>query len=240
MSKLQIEVCFSPLLYDKYHSDSNVVVVCDILRATTSICTALGNGATEVIPIRSVEEARKYKEQGYMLAGEREGITLDFADFGNSPFNFTPERVAGKPIAYSTTNGTKAVFLGKDSKGVVIGAFINIAAVAHYLRQQRQNVLVLCAGWKGKFCLEDTLFAGALAETLMADGLYTTECDSAHAALDLWSIAKTDLMGYVQKMAQRERLRAKGLDDVLDYCFTIDTSSVVPVLVENKLVPIRL
>ena len=236
----QIETCFSPLLYDKYHKADNIVVVCDILRATTSICTALGNGATEVIPVRSVEEARQYKEQGYMLAGERDGITLDFADFGNSPFNFTAERVAGKPIVYCTTNGTKAVFLGKDSKGVVVGAFINISAIARYLKQQQQNVLILCASWKGKYCLEDSLFAGALAESIMVDGCYTTECDSTHAALDLWSIAKADVMGYVQKMAQRERLRKKGLDDVLDYCFTLDTSSIVPVLKEERLFPVGL
>lgn len=240
MSKPQIETCFSPLLYDKYHNENNIVVVCDILRATTSICTALGNGATEVIPVRSVEEARQYKKQGYILAGERDGITLDFADFGNSPFNFTPAKVNGKPIAYSTTNGTKAVFLGKDSKGVAVGAFINLTAVASYLKQQHQNVLILCAGWKGKFCLEDTLFAGALAEILMSDGLYETECDSTNAAIDLWSIAKADLMGYVQKMAQRERLRKKGLDDVLDYCFTLDISSIVPVLKNERLVPIKM
>ncbi len=236
----QIEVCFSPLLYEKYHNDNSIVVVCDILRATTSICTALGNGATEVIPVRSVEEVRQYKERGYILAGERDGKTLDFADFGNSPFNFTPDRVKGSPIAYCTTNGTKAVFLGKNSKGVAVGAFINLSAMAQYLKQQQQNVLVLCAAWKGKFCLEDALFAGALAEILMADGSYTTECDSTNAAIDLWSIAKTDLMGYVQKMAQRERLRKLGLDDVLDYCFTMDTSSIVPVLVGDKLIPVKL
>jgi len=237
MSKLLVEACFSPLLYDSYHNESSIVAVCDILRASTSICTALKNGATEVIPVRSVEEARRYKAQAYLLAGERDGKTLDFADFGNSPFNFTPERVGGKPIAYCTTNGTKAVFLGKDCKAVVVGAFINLAAVAQYLRQQRQNVLVLCAGWKAKFCLEDTLFAGALTEMLLSDGLYRTECDAALAALDLWLTAKNDLMGYVQKIAQRERLRKLGLDDVLDYCFTLNTSTIVPILCGDRLIP---
>lgn len=240
MSKPLVEVCFSPLQYEKYHNENSIVVVCDILRATTSICTALGNGAKEVIPVRSVEEARKYKEQGYVLAGERDGKTLDFADFGNSPFNFTADRVKEQSIAYCTTNGTKAVFLGKDCKGVAVGAFINLSAVARYLVEQQQNVLVLCAGWKGKFCLEDTLFAGALAEILMQGDTYVTECDSVHAALDLWSIAKHDLMGYVQKMAQRERLRKLGLDDVLDYCFTLDSSSIVPILEKERLVPIKL
>ncbi|MDR0659256.1 MAG: 2-phosphosulfolactate phosphatase [Prevotellaceae bacterium] len=240
MPKPQIEVCFSPLLYEKYHNEHNIVVVCDILRATTSICTALGNGATEVIPVRSVEEARKYKERGYILAGERDGKTLDFADFGNSPFNFTPERVKGKPVAYSTTNGTKAVFLGKDSRGVIVGAFINLMAVARYLMRQQQNVLVLCAGWKGKFCLEDSIFAGALAEILIKDGAFAIECDATNAALDLWSIAKQYLMEYVQKMAQRERLRKLGLDDVLDFCFTLNTSDIVPVLKEDRLIPVKL
>ena len=240
MPKPLIEVCFSPQLYDRYHNENNIVVVCDILRATTSICTALGNGATEVIPVRSVEEARKYKEQGYILAGERDGKTLDFADFGNSPFNFTEDRVKGKPIAYSTTNGTKAVFLGKDSQGVVIGAFINLLAVARYLLQQQKNVLVLCAAWKGKYCIEDSLFAGALAELLMAEGAYATECDSTHAALDLWTIAQGNVMAYIQKIAQRERLRKLGLDDVLDFCFTLNSSSIVPILRGEKLIPIKL
>ncbi len=238
MSKL--EVCFSPLLYDKYHKPDSIVVVCDVLRATTSICTAFANGATEIYPVQSVEQARAYKQQGFTVAAERDGVTLDFADFGNSPFNFTRSRVEGRQLAYSTTNGTKAIFLGKDTKGVVVGAFINLSAVARYLQQQQSDVLVLCSAWKGKFCLEDTLFAGALTEQLLSSKQpFETECDSAFAALDLWSLAKPDLLGYIQKAAQRERLRKLGLDDVFEYCFTPDLSDIVPILERERLIPMN-
>lgn len=230
MSLRRIDTCFSPLLFDKNQTSNAIMVVCDVLRATTSICTALENGAKEIIPIQSVEEARLYKQNGYVVAAERDGKTLDFADFGNSPFNFTRERVEGKSIAYSTTNGTKAVALGEDCKGVVIGAFINLSALANYLQQQPYDVLILCSGWKGRFCLEDTLFAGALSEQLLHLADYETICDSTLAAIDLWNVARHDLSGYIQKIAHRERLRKLGLDDVLDYCFTIDSSTAVPIL----------
>jgi len=227
--KRKVEVVFSPELFAHFENpDANVVVV-DILRATSAICTAFMNGVDQVIPVPSLEEARVYKQEGYMVAAERDGRVQDFADFGNSPFNFTSERVGGKKVAYSTTNGTKAVHIARNSKMVIIASFLNLSAVASLLARQQDDVLIVCAGWKGRFSLEDTLFSGALVEKLLDTGRFYSICDSAIASLDLWHQAKPDLMAYIQKVAQRERLRKLGLDDVLEYCHTPDVTDKVPV-----------
>jgi 2-phosphosulfolactate phosphatase len=227
--KRKVEVVFSPELFPHFENPHANVVVVDILRATSAICTAFMNGVEQVIPVPSLEEASEYKKNGYMVAAERDGRVLDFADFGNSPFNFTAGQVGGKKVAYSTTNGTRAVHIARNSNMVMIASFLNLSAVAGLLASQHEDVLILCAGWKGKFSLEDTLFSGALVEKLLDNGGFYTICDSATASLDLWHQAKPDLMGYIQKAAQRERLRKLGLDDVLEYCHTPDQTDKVPV-----------
>ncbi len=94
----------------------------------------------------------------------------------------------------------------------------------------------MCAGWKGKFCLEDAIFAGALSQELMANGRFETICDSTNAAIDLWNVAKGNLKGYLEKVAQRHRLKKLGLDDVIEYCFTPDITDSIPVLKDGRLV----
>ena len=98
-----------------------------------------------------------------------------------------------------------------------------------WLAREQKNIVILCSGWKNKFCLEDTLFAGALTEKLLKTGLFQTECDSAHAAMDLWRVAEGDMLGYIEKAAQRHRLKKLGLDDVIPYSFSCDEVDVVPV-----------
>ena len=156
------------------------------MRATTAICSAFAAGAEKIIPVGSVEEAKKMKAAGYTLAAERDGKVLDFADFGNSPFNFTPENVKGKTIAYSTTNGTQAINMAKDANKLIIGAFTNLSTVTDYLENQKNDLVILCSGWKDRFNLEDTICAGAMAEKLIESGKYSTICDSTHASIDLW------------------------------------------------------
>jgi len=260
VEKNSVEVCFSPKLFpDIVTIGDFTVVLVDILRATTTICTAIGNGAEAIIPVETLDEARQLKGEGFLVASEKDGAQLDFADFGNSAFSFTREAIGGKTLVYCTTNGTKALHVAAGSTGggagaggaadgdrlsaagnagsakaggarvVVIGAFINISVLTESLARRRPNVVVLCSGWKRKFCLEDTLFAGALTERLLATGLFQTGCDSAHASLDLWSLAKGDVLGYMEKAAHRHRLRKLGLDDVIPYSFSFDEVDVVPV-----------
>lgn len=230
-----VEVCFSPALYADYENKDAIVVVTDILRASSAIVTAFMNGVETLIPVGTLEEAKSFKEQGYMVAAERDGIVRDFADFGNSPYNFSADRVHGKEIVYSTTNGTRAIHLASSGHEVLIGAYLNIGALADYIRSCDRDLLILCAGWKNKFNLEDTLFAGALAELVLADDHFTTICDSANGAMDLYDVAKKDMMHYIEKVAQRHRLKKNGLDDVIEYCHEIDRTEMIPVFREDRI-----
>lgn len=238
MAKQKIEVCYSPALFPYYENREAVVVVTDILRASSAIVTAFMNGVERIIPVGTLEEARAYKEKGYMVAAERDGIVRDFADFGNSPYNFTPDRVHGNEIVYSTTNGTQAINLASTGFQVLIGAYLNISALARHITGLGRDLLILCAGWKNKFNLEDTLFAGALAEMVLRDQRYDTICDATLGAMDLYDAAKVDMMAYIEKVAQRHRLKKNNLDDVIGYCHETDRTGLIPVLEEYYLVAI--
>lgn len=236
MTQRDLEICFTPAIFDAHADNEAVVVIVDVLRATSSICTAFANGVSEIIPIATVEEARTMKGRGYLLAAERDGFVLDFADFGNSPSNFSTDKVRGKTVAYSTTNGTGIIKRASGSHDVVIGSYLNFSSLCRWLEIQERKVVIVCAGWKTRFNLEDSVCAGAMAERLLEGGRFTTSCDAVHAATDLWSAAKGDLLGYIEKAAQRSRLRDKGLDECLEYCHTFDVTDIIPVLRNGRLV----
>jgi 2-phosphosulfolactate phosphatase len=187
--KYTVETCFSPALFPyRMTTENYVVVIVDILRATTSVNAAFDNGVEAIIPVAEVEKARKYKHEGFLVASEREGKTLDFADFGNSAFNFMTPEVRGKTLVYSTTNGTQAIEMAvSNGADAVIGSFNNLEALARWIEKQEQNVLILCSGFKNKFCIEDAFFAGALAERLLDNhSRYASVCDSVTVSLDMW------------------------------------------------------
>jgi 2-phosphosulfolactate phosphatase len=232
----KLETCFSPALFSTDDHSHDIIVVIDVLRASSAICTAFENGAEKIIPVKDVATAKEYKSKGYLIAAERDGYVLDFADFGNSPFNFTEEKVKGKTIVYSTTNGTGIIEMSSSSYKIIIGSFLNLTSIGRFLIEQKNDVLLFCAGWKNRFNLEDTLCAGAISEILMKSGSYNTICDSTLAAMDLWSIAKEDISGYIEKAAQRSRLRDKGLDDCISFCLTTDFTSKIPVIDDGILV----
>ncbi|MDF1574134.1 MAG: 2-phosphosulfolactate phosphatase [Bacteroidales bacterium] len=236
MEKRKIEVCYSPALFPYYENVDAVVVVTDILRASSAIVTAFMNGVERIIPVGTLQEARAYKERGFMVAAERDGIVRDFADFGNSPYNFSPGRVKGKQIVYSTTNGTNAIHLASSGSQVLIGAYLNISALAAHIRRTGRDLLVLCAGWKNKFNLEDTLFAGALSGLVLKDERFYTICDATLGAMDLYEAAQGDMMGYIEKVAQRHRLKKNNLDDVIGYCHDEDLTDLIPALKGDHLI----
>jgi 2-phosphosulfolactate phosphatase len=236
MDKIKIEVCYSPALFSYYENRDAVVVVTDILRASSAIVTAFMNGVEGIIPVGTLEEAKAYKARGYMVAAERDGIVRDFADFGNSPHNFSKDRVRGQQIVYSTTNGTNAINLARHGSQVLIGAYLNISALASHIKQSGRDLLILCAGWKNKFNLEDTLFAGALSRLVLENDQFYTICDATLGAMDLYEAAQVDMMAYVEKVAQRERLKKHNLDDVIEYCHELDLTDMIPVLKGNQLV----
>lgn len=227
---MKIDVCFSPALYPAYHDPEAIVVVVDIFRATTTMAAAFSNGVRSIRPVATVEEAQAYKEKGWLVGAERNVRRCDFADFGNSPFDYTPEKVAGKEIVFTTTNGTKAITIAQSAYRVVTGAFINLQAVADYCVGHKRNVVVLCSGWQDKVNIEDTLFGGALVDLLVNTGLYEKGSDSAVIAQDMWTTNKEDLLHYLAPTDHVARLKANHLDDSIPYCLTLSITNRVPEL----------
>ena len=235
-TKKTIEVCFSPQLYEfKLTKDDFITVIVDILRATTSICAAFDHGVRKIIPVAGIREAQEYKKKGYLVACERDGQVLDFADIGNSPSDFLVDDYKGKTIAYSTTNGTKAIKFARDADEIVIGSFSNLTALSRWLISKNKNIVILCAAWKNLFNLEDSLFAGALSEKILHHEKFHTECDSVQASLDLWSLARNDLKGYLSKSSHRNRLKHLVTDEDFLYTVSPDSNKVIPLLINDYL-----
>ena len=225
-----IEVCLSPALFQyKTIVNNYIVVIIDVLRATTAFCAAFDSGVKAVIPVSSLDELLEYKNKGYLTAAERDGKKVDFADFGNSPTIFLQNDLKGKELAYSTTNGTQAVEMAKSSGNIVAAAFVNLNAVSEWLIREQMNVLILCSGWKNTFSLEDTLCAGAIIELLELSGKFEHVCDASFTSLSIWQAAKNELADVVKKANHFQRLIKLGQQADLQHCFKLNTSKVVPV-----------
>ncbi|MDH6306582.1 2-phosphosulfolactate phosphatase [Parabacteroides sp. PF5-5] len=237
---MKIDVCFSPALYPVYHDAESVVVVVDVFRATTTMATAFQNGVRSIRPVATIEEAIAYKEKGWLVGAERNVKRCDFADFGNSPFDYTPEMVKGKDVVFTTTNGTKAITVAKDAYRVVIGAFVNLQAVADYCLKHQRDVVVLASGWEDKVNIEDTLYGGALTEVLLNTGQYQTASDAAVIARDMWNTHKQDLNTYMEQTDHLPRLKANRLEDSVPYCLSLNLTNAVPELhIENEMLILR-
>lgn len=231
----RVDVCFSPVMYPAYRNKDVTVVVVDIFRATTCICTAFENGVKKIIPVETLEEALDYKSKGFLVAAERNVQKCDFADFGNSPFDFEVEKVKDREIVFTTTNGTRAIHAAKDAKYLIIGSFLNLFAVAEFCFGKNENVIIVCSGWNDRFNMEDTLFAGALAYCLQEHFNFEMIGDSAIAAVDLWKKAKDDLISYINKSEHIARLRSNGQEKAIQYCLQQDTVSLVPKYIDGNL-----
>lgn len=227
---MKVDVCFSPALYPYYHVDNEntIVVVVDIFRATTTMCAAFKNGVKSVIPVASIEEAEAYKAKGYLVGAERNVKRCDFADFGNSPFDYTAEKVSGQEVVFTTTNGTQAIEMAAECYRLAIGAFSNISALTEYCYRQGKNVMILCSGWNNRFNMEDSLFAGALAFLLKEKGVGLAS-DAANVAHGMWMEAKSDIRAYINRTEHIQRLIANNLADSVDYCLTFDTVPLIPI-----------
>jgi len=225
-----IEVCLSPALFEfRTISENYIVVVIDVLRATTAFCAAFDSGIKTIIPVAGLDELLKYKNSGYLTAAERNGGKVDFADFGNSPTVFLKSQLKEKKLAYSTTNGTQAIEAAKSSGLITVASFANLTAVSQWLHAQNLNIVILCSGWKNTFSLEDTLCAGALISSLTESHDYKLGCDAAETALLLWNSSKGELNKIVENAQHFKRLSALGHQDDLRHCFILNTSKAVPV-----------
>jgi len=236
-TKRNIQVCFTTGQFENYADGSSTVVVVDVLRATSVISTAFECGVDAVIPVRSLEEALAYRDsENHIIAAERNTLPIEGFDFGNSPYHYLNTDVHAKILVLTTTNGTRAIHLAKAHK-VITASFINIDAVANYLIKDDNNVIILCSGWKGFFNLEDTIFAGALSQKLLDNSNFLSNCDSLHAAVQLYSSAKKDLFGYLNESSYRKRNKSKEVIKDTHFCLNPDiTSGIVPVFVEDRLI----
>ncbi len=231
MTTKTIDVCLSPDLMHLYQVQDRTVVVVDILRATSCMTTAFAHGINSIMPFAKLEDCLAKKTEGYYTAGERDGKKVEGCDLGNSPFEYMNPELKGKKIAFTTTNGTQAIAKSEGAQEIVIGSFLNLSTVANYLRQGTNNVLVVCAGWKGKVNLEDTLFAGALVE-LLKDNI-EPDCDAPLMAQHLYNQGKKDLVGFLQNSSHVKRLARLNIHKDIEFCLTPDQYTVLPVL-KNK------
>lgn len=232
-------VCLTPALIPLFKVEEHIVVVIDIFRATSSICYGIENGAEAIIPVSQVEECSAYREKGldYLLAAERDGKVVDGFDFGNSPFSYAAEKVAGKTIVLTTTNGTHALHLSRAAKRIVIGSFLNLTALSNWLKTQDENILLVCAGWKNNFNLEDTLFAGAVIEQLKLNGFELD--DAAIAANDLYQLGRHNINDYLKKTSHGERMKKLGIEKDIEFCLQVDITTAIPVLDGERLVKLK-
>lgn len=215
-----ISTCVSPQLLPLHTVEDKVAIVVDILRATSSMITAFAYDVASITPVPTLADCRMLKEQGFVIVGERGGQKVDGFDLGNSPFEFMDHQLNGKDLAFTTTNGSQAILSVTDAKTVLLGSFLNLSATAEFLRQQHKSVLILCAGWKGRLNIEDTLYAGALAELLQND--FTYEDDATMAAASLYQHASSDLPGYLKKGSHAQRLAGFENHRDLEFCIQKD------------------
>jgi 2-phosphosulfolactate phosphatase len=233
----KVDVCLTPELLHLYEVENRVVVIVDILRATSCMTVAIANGVEKIIPVAKLEECQSLRQKGCVGAAERDGKMPEGFDLGNSPLAYLNNAYAGKTIAMTTTNGTQAIAKSKDAEEVIIGSFLNKTAVVNYLISQPNDVLIVCAGWKGKVNLEDTLFAGAIVEGLK--GHFEIENDSVIASATLYNHAKKDMLAYLSACSHVKRLKNLNIQKDIEYCLREDQFNVIPVLKEDALVDMK-
>lgn len=237
-TRKRIEVCFTPGEYEYFKGEYEIVVVIDVLRATSAICAAFHNGIESITPVPTVEEAWEYKQKGFLAGAERKGQIVEGFDFGNSPFSYMNEDFKGQHVVLTTTNGTKSLHVAKDAEIVVVGSFLNLDYLSEWLSKQDKNVLCLCSGWQDKFNLEDTICAGAISDFLINTGNFISTEDSSIAAKYLYLSAKDSYLGFLKSSSHRRRLKNLNLNEDIKYCLTPNQTNVIPILKDGKLVDI--
>jgi 2-phosphosulfolactate phosphatase len=234
MRQRTVDVCLSPDLMHLYAVKDHLVVIVDVLRATSCMTTAFAHGIQSITPFAQLEDCLGMKQRGYFTAGERDGKKVDGFDLGNSPFEYMHPSLKGSKIAYTTTNGTQAIAKAIDAQKVIIGSFLNLSAVVDYLKHASGNILIVCAGWKGRVNLEDTLFAGAVVDKLSS--AISPACDAPVAAQRLYLQSHQNMMEYLKDSSHVQRLTRLNIQKDIEFCLTPDQYAVVPVLENGVLI----
>ncbi|MBD0284833.1 MAG: 2-phosphosulfolactate phosphatase [Bacteroidota bacterium] len=239
MKKPTLYTCLSPALLHLYDVRECIVVVIDVLRATSTIATALYNGAKAVIPVDSVEKCiRLGREMECITAGERDGKVAEGLQYGNSSFEYPASFIKGRILVLTTTNGTKLlhIALAKGATEIITGSFLNLSIICGHLMEKKRKVILACAGWKDKVNMEDTLFAGAVVSRIKEH--FTVDCDASNMADCLYQQAKDDMYYFLKanNASHYHRLNNYGLDKDIRHCLTPDLANVLPYYVDERLV----
>ena len=206
-----------------------VTIVIDVLRATTVIITAIGNGAKWVLPVSNIDEARQKKVEypDAILGGERNSVKISGFENGNSPLEYTAIQVRSKGIILSTTNGTKALAKAMDADEVLIASMINISAIVSYLSSETRPIHIICSGTKGEFSMDDFLCAGGIISKLNSISAIEMD-DLCLLAKNTWSTGKNDIQRYLSTCNHYKTLEAAGFSADLNYWLNADTQTIVP------------
>ncbi len=228
-----IAVCLSPELARLQDFRDKVAVVVDVLRATTTMVTALDHGVKSILPVKSVEECRYFQQKGYIGAAERGGKIVEGFKLGNSPFDYMTPDLAGQKIVFTTTNGTKTIHAIHGADKIIFGAFVNLKAVAETLTRLDKNAVIVCAGWEDEVNLEDTLFAGALLERLARE--FSFSGDPAILAHKLYLQSEGKFSMFLEDSSHMRRLRNLDLQKDIDFCLTLDRYNCVPEMANGEI-----
>lgn len=230
----KVEVCMTPELIHLHELKRKIVIAVDILRATSSMTTAIAYGVQGIIPVATLEECKSYKDNGFICAAERGGKKVKGFQLDNSPFSYMDEKLKDQTIVVTTTNGTLAITKSIEADEILIGSFLTLSVISDYLQNQDKDIVIHCAGWKGQVNTEDTLFAGALIESLV-DKFKANE-DAAQMALKLYKSVKSDLLAVVQESNHAKKLANFNSSHDIKFCLEIDKFDIIPVLKEGILV----
>ncbi|TXJ24723.1 MAG: 2-phosphosulfolactate phosphatase [Chitinophagaceae bacterium] len=237
-SKPTLNTSISPALLHLYDLSNSVVVIIDVFRATSTIASALYNGAKCVIPVDSVPKAIEISRNiDGIAAGERDGQIAEGLSHGNSPLEYGRDFIGGKTLVLTTTNGTRLLqmALERGADTIISGSFPNLSSVCEFLLRENKNVVLGCAGWKDRFNLEDTLFAGAVISRIKKH--FEINCDSSLMAETMYTKHKNNLLGFAPKLTHYHRLVERfGLIEDIKFCLTEDVANVLPVYREGRLV----
>jgi 2-phosphosulfolactate phosphatase len=235
---MEIDIQLLPSPPDSDTLIDRTVVVIDVLRATSVMVQAISQGALEILPSVSAEEAcqmaKVFPRGSILLGGERESKKVPGFDLGNSPKEYVAERIRGKKLILATTNGTKAFHLVSSGKEILVGSFFNIGAAARRCLESDRDLLIFPSGDEGDFSLEDTICGGMLIELITRKGKKSISLtDASYSAQTLYQGFKNNLLGAFQLSHHGKELIIRGFEDDLVYCAQINITRLVPIFREG-------
>ncbi|WP_194191976.1 2-phosphosulfolactate phosphatase family protein [Clostridium chrysemydis] len=236
---MKLDVIVSPEHINKEYIKDKVVVVIDMLRATTVMTTAFMNGCKEVIPCLTVEdaleEASKLKREEYILGGERKALKIEGFDLSNSPLEYTEEIVKGKTVIMSTTNGTRTLTDCKDAKRVFVASMLNGQAVAKKLVEINEDAIIVNAGTNGNFTMDDFICGGYIIDEML----------KLTGKIELTDIAKTskyiyennkDIISFISGARHYGVMKELNLLEDVSYAIKKSVTNIVPEYKEGHII----